>query len=161
MQTIQDYGSLLRELTTETDKVKKLKPERYILSTTVELTPNRKEQIIKVFEGYIKDYEDIIGKEDLNNLLGQYPEIEKKHFKLWLSGTNILDRILHSKIYNQTNFEEDAIKENMNIYVMNQSYNDALKIIEKHNFVIISGIPGIGKTTLARILVYRFFSNRR
>ena len=45
---------------------------------------------------------DLLGREDLNNLLRKHTEVEQKHFKLWLSSTSILERILRSGIYNRT-----------------------------------------------------------
>ena len=49
--------------------------------------------------------EDILGRADLNNLLGRHPQIEKNHFKLWLASTAVLERILHSGVYNRTQAE--------------------------------------------------------
>lgn len=159
------YNGLLHELRSEIIKVKKLNPKRYILSTSIGLTPDKKNRILKLFKSYIKSYEDIIGKEDLNNLLNLYPEVEKNHIKLWLSSTNILthimDKIINNKIYNQSNFERENIKDEIKIYVENKSFNEAMKIIGDNKFVIISGIPGIGKTTLARILVYYFLAKKK
>lgn len=131
---------------------------RYVLSTTVGLTPDNKDEIKNIFEPFIKSTEDILGKTDLNNLLGIYPDIEKQYYKLWLSSTEILHKVLHSKVYNQSNFELEEIKEVLKIYVQNNSFNKALDILNKHHYVIISGIPGIGKTTLARMLVYKLLS---
>jgi hypothetical protein len=124
----------------------------------VGLTPLNKDEIIKIFNGYIKSPSDIFGKDDLNNLLGQYPEIEKNHFKLWLSSTNILQKIIRNDMLNRSNFEEERIRKEIDIYVQNDSFNDAISILSDHNYVLISGIPGIGKTILARILIYNYLS---
>lgn len=153
----KDYNSLLSNLKKEVSKVQTLSPTRYIISTTVGLTPNQKDVILALFSPYILNTSDIFGRNDLNGLLTS--EIEKRHFKLWLSSTNILDKILHSKIYNLSNFEEEIIKDTINVYVDNESYYNANKIIKDKKYVIISGIPGIGKTTLARILVYHYLAN--
>lgn len=155
----KDYNSLIGNLRKEVSKVEELNPTRYIISTTVGLTPNQKDTILALFSPYILNTSDIFGQNDLNNLLSLFPDIEKQHFKLWLSSTNILDKILHSKIYNQSNFEEKIVKETINVYVDNESYYNANKIIKDKKYVIISGIPGIGKTTLARILVYHYLAN--
>jgi len=122
----------------------------------VGLTPLNKDEIIKIFNGYIKSPSDIFGKDDLNNLLGQYSEIEKKHFKLWLSSTSILHKLLHSDIINRSKFEKEDILRDIKVYVQNKSYSEAFNILNQHNYVLISGIPGIGKTTLARILIYNY-----
>jgi len=154
-----EYNSLLTNLKKEISKVHSLKPKRYILTTSVGLTPNQKDEISKLFNPYLLSTVDIYGRQDLNNLLGLFLEIEKQHFKLWLSSTNILEKILHSRILNQSNFEEQKIKETIKVYVENESYFQALKILKEKKYVIISGIPGIGKTTLARILVYQFLAS--
>lgn len=153
----KDYTSLLSNLKKEVSKVLNLSPTRYIISTTVGLTPNQKDAILTLFSPYILNTSDIFGRNDLNGLLTS--EIEKRHFKLWLSSTNILEKILHSKIHNLSNFEEEIIRDTINVYVDNESYYNANKIIKDKKYVIISGIPGIGKTTLARILVYHYLAS--
>ena len=150
------YHSLKSNLREEYQKVKTLNPQKFILSTSVGLTPLNKDEIIKIFNGYIKEPSDIFGKNDLNNLLGQYPEIEKSHFKLWLSSTNILHKLIHSDIINRSEFEEENILREIKIYVRNKSYSEAVNILNQYNYVLISGIPGIGKTILARILIYNY-----
>jgi len=151
-----NYSSLKSNLKEEYQKVKTLNPQKFILSTSVGLTPLNKDEIIKIFDGYIKEPSDIFGKNDLNNLLGRYPEIEKSHFKLWLSSTNILHKLLHSDIINRSEFEEENILREIKIYVQNKSYSEAVNIVNQYNYVLISGIPGIGKTILARILIYNY-----
>lgn len=37
---------------------------------------------------------------------------------------------------------------------MNESFDQAMDKLLKYHYVIISGIPGIGKTTLARQLIF-------
>jgi len=153
----KDYSSLLSNLKKEVCKVQELSPTRYIISTSVGLTPSQKDVIFALFSPCIRNTSDIFGRNDLNGLLTS--EIEKRHFKLWLSSTNILDKILHSKIHNLSNFEEEIIKDTISVYVDNESYYNANRIIKDKKYVIISGIPGIGKTTLARILVYHYLAN--
>lgn len=152
------YNNLKSNLKKEVDKVKQLDPERYILTTSVGLTPPNKAELKSLFSPYIKSTEDILGKDDLNNLLGQHKKIEEQYYKLWLSSTNILRRIVGSVVYNQSKFEFDVIKDTLKIYVQNDSFGEAFKILKKNKFVIISGIPGIGKTTLSRMLVYRLLA---
>ena len=155
----QDWNKLKSTLNKEVAKVKTLNPDRYILATTIDLTAANKDEIKSMFAPYIKDTTtDILGKADLNNLLGQYPEIEKQYYKLWLGSTNVLDTIVHKNVINWSEFELDEIKSEIAKYVPNESFNKAQKILSENRYVIISGIPGIGKTTLARMLVYNFLA---
>ena len=155
----KNWSSLKEKLKDEAEKVKKLKPKRYILSTSAKLSANNKEEIQKIFGKYIKDPEDIYGREDLNNILGHHPEIEQQYYKLWIGGTRVLNSIIHKKIVNWSNFERKKIKDEVRRYVQNSSYNEALKILDKHHYIILSGVPGMGKTTLARMLVYHKLAN--
>tara|TARA_R100000306_G_C4380543_1_gene144067 strand:- start:441 stop:2735 length:2295 start_codon:yes stop_codon:yes gene_type:complete len=152
------YSNLKSNLKKEAKKVRELDPERYILTTSVGLTPANKDEVKILFSPYIKSTEDIIGKDDLNNLLGLHPKIEEDYYKLWLSSTNILKRLVSSVVYNQSKFEFDEIKNTLKIYVQNDSFHEAIRILKKNRYVIISGIPGIGKTTLSRMLVYRLLA---
>lgn len=155
----KDYTSLYNHLRKEVVKVKRLNPDKYILTTSVGLTPKNKAEIQQLFDPYLKSTEDILGRDDLNNLLGLHKDIENKYYKLWLTSVNILEKILHSKIYNQSSFELDEIKEQVKLYVQNDSFNEALTILKNHHYIIISGIPGIGKTTLSRILILFLLSS--
>jgi len=76
----------------ESPKVQLLQPQRYIIATSVGLSPNDKDEIQKTFNPYCKSTGDIYGREDLNNLLLQNPQIEVNHYKLWLSSTNVLQK---------------------------------------------------------------------
>ncbi len=62
-----------------------MNPERYIVATSLGLTPNNKDEIIEICEPYIKGPADILGRDDLNGLLSKFPKIERHTFKLWLS----------------------------------------------------------------------------
>lgn len=140
-------------------KVKALKPKRYILFTAVGLTNANKKKLLADFHPYIKSTADIYGRDDINNLLGLYPDIEQQHYKLWLSSTEVMKRILSADIINKTLFEKDEIQQSVSLYVENESYPKALEIFSDNRFVIISGSPGIGKTTLARMMLYRLLAN--
>lgn len=155
----KDFKSLMNELKKEVSKVRKLNPQRYIIATSVGLSPDNKEDIQQLFCPYIRKTDDILGKNDLNNLLGKYPDIEKGFPKLWLTSTTVLDRIVNASVVNQSSFEWNQIQEEIETYVVNDSLNKATHILKENGYVIISGIPGIGKTTLARFLVYSTLGN--
>lgn len=154
------FSSLYSNLKKEVSKVQALNPQKYLIATSVSLTPNNKAKIKKLFAPYIKSEEDILGKEDLNNLLTLYPEIERGFHKLWLSSIDVLNQILNSQVLNQTKFVFNDIKEKIKVYVQNESYDEALSILKDNRYVIISGPPGIGKTTLAEILIFNLLGSK-
>lgn len=150
------FSKLLKELDGELPKIIKLKPKRYILATSVALSPLEKEKIIEKLSPFVVSEKDVYGKDDLNNLLQLYPEIEKQTFKLWLSSVGVLEEILHGRIKNFSRDSLEKIKANAKVYVQNDSFQEALDKLLKQNVCIVAGIPGIGKTTLAEMLILHF-----
>ncbi|MEN1396476.1 hypothetical protein AAIH23_40565, partial [Pseudomonas aeruginosa] len=94
--------SLVRAAAKEDPKVLKLAPGRYILATSISLTPVLKDKIVQAMPSAPISVGDVIGREDLNNLLVKHPHVLRQHFKLWSTNTDVLDRILHSAVYNRT-----------------------------------------------------------
>ncbi|EMD0830731.1 restriction endonuclease [Morganella morganii] len=145
------YSGLLSKLKSEeVAKVENLKPNRYIFITSVGLSPANKKEIYDLFNPYIRKNNDIIGPEYLNDLLTLYPEIERNHYKLWLSSTNFLISLLNNATIQNSNFLiEDARKESYK-FIKTKQLKKALEILDKNKVVIITGLPGVGKTTLAK-----------
>ncbi|WP_052427517.1 restriction endonuclease [Neobacillus niacini] len=149
----KNYTSLRKTLEDEVEKVIKLNPSRYIVTTSVPLSAVNKSEIQRIFKGYIKTPNDIFGKDDFDDLLDSHPDVEKRHFKLWLSNVSIMEKMIHNNIMNRSEFTEVEIKKDIQLYVENESLVEARKILKERNTVILSGIPGVGKTTLAKMLI--------
>ena len=143
----------------EAPKVRKLAPARYVLVTSVGLTPTNKDELIGIFAPFITSTLDIIGQTEINQLLENHPDIEQRNFKLWLTSKAVLDRVLHNAEICQTEFQIDTIRRKLPLYVQNSCYPRAIQILKTSNVAVISGIPGIGKTTLAEILIYSYTSD--
>ncbi len=154
------FKSLKSTLKNEKAKIELLNPTRYILATTVDLTPGNKDEIISILTPYLTSPKDIYGRSDINQLLTDFPAVERDHFKLWLSSTNVLLRILNNGAYTMSEFVQSEINDRIKYYVQNQSFNQALEIINKQRVVVISGVKGIGKTTLAHLLIYNLLQQK-
>jgi hypothetical protein len=151
------YDTLLHNLTNkEFPKILMLKPSRYILTTSVPLTPKRKDEIVAALAPHILSADDVYGKDDLNNLLGKFDTIERKTIKLWLFSLPLLEEVLHSGVRNISRAELQRIRENAKLYVQNESFDQAVEILDTNNFCIIAGMPGIGKTILAEMLALHY-----
>jgi KaiC/GvpD/RAD55 family RecA-like ATPase len=146
--------ALLRAARAEDAKVAVLKPTRYILVTSQSLTPHQKDALIAAMPSAPLAKGDVLGKEDLNNLLSRHPEVLRSHFKLWLTDVHTLERIVHSGVYNRTDAELDIIKRVVPRFVHNDSVAKAEAVLERRGALIIAGDPGVGKTTLARALTW-------
>ena len=147
------YAKLKREIKKETAKIKKLKPKRYIFCTSLPLLPQQKDELLGLLSPYCKSTSDIFGNEDINNLLGRFPKIERQHFKLWLCSENILQQILNSEIFSRTTLDEEEIRLRISMFVPTAAVPRAEAILKKKGYCLLAGIPGIGKTTTAEILL--------
>ena len=151
------FNKLQRDLQAlELPKVKSLSPKRYILATSLGLSPPQKGAIAAIFVPFMQGTFDCLGKQDLNNLLAKFPDVERHTLKLWLFSLPLLQEVLHSAIKNLAAFELEKIRERAKLYVQNESFEQAVDILDRHNFCVIAGPPGIGKTTLAEMLVLHY-----
>jgi nucleoside-triphosphatase THEP1 len=154
------FPPLLRELAKkELPKVQKLAPDRYMVATSVPLNPKNKGDIFSALAPYIKNTSDIYGLDDLNNLLVKYPDIEKSHYKLWVSSTAVLERILHNAVTGRSEFVREQILRKARLFVPTGSFSKALEILNERQVLLIKGVPGVGKTTLAEFILYRLLDD--
>lgn len=157
-------GSRLSKLTTtmkrERVSINKLVPIRYILATSCSLTPTGKDKLALLIGPSLKSESDIFGPEDINSLLRKYPEILKSHIKLWLSEAGVLERIIRAAAHTIAAFTQEEIEQKVRVYASNPSFAESLLTLEKHGLLIISGPPGVGKTTLAEMLCYTFLNEQ-
>ena len=152
------FSNLKSELKNkELSKIIKLKPDRYILTTSVSLSPPQVDELKSILSPFVQSTGDIYGRERLNSLLSKYPEIERRHIKLWVTSAGVLDSILNAGTHMVSREEVERTIAAAKIYVRNTSFDEALAILKKHRVCIISGLPGIGKTTLARMLLLYFY----
>ena len=138
----------------ESQKLDALNPTRYILATSVGMTPaGRKDELLEILSPCCLDTADILGCDDINNLLTEHEDIERKHFKLWLTSAAVLERVFHAGIFADSDAHLDRIRLRLSRYVPNPSFDRGKALLEDAHFCIVAGIPGIGKTTLAEVLL--------
>jgi len=148
-------SSLLSHLRSgELPKVQQLQPQRYVLVTSLPLSPADKDKIVEVCRPFVLGPGDAIGAGDLDGLLSRHPAIERANFKLWLTSTAVLDRVLHNAEVSQTEFEVERIRRKLPVFVQNKAFPRAQQLLQEQRVVIVSGVPGIGKTTLAEMLLF-------
>lgn len=152
------YAVLKSQMKRERASIDRLSPARYILTTSRALSPANKHELAAIIGPSLQSESDIFGPGDLNALLRKYSDIEKSHIKLWLSGVAVLDRIVRSAAYTFNKITKAEIESKVRVYAPNPSFNGARDVLEAHHVAIISGPPGVGKTTLAEMLSYAYIS---
>nr|WP_238362144.1 restriction endonuclease [Actinopolymorpha pittospori] len=146
-------SALLRHMqNVEATKVRSLRPRRYILATSVGMTPMAKDTLQRSLSPYLKSPADILGLEEIEAILRRSPHIVRSHLRLWLSSSAVLQSLLHKEILIRSRDLVNDVSESLRVFVPNASYSRATDLLERHHACVIAGVPGIGKTTLAQVL---------
>jgi hypothetical protein len=149
------FAKLLTHLRdSELPKVQRLRPARYVISTSVSLTPGNKDDLVSALAPFVVSVQDVLGADDIEGLLSRHPEVERANFKLWLTSTSVIERVLHNATLCQTDFEIERIRRKLPTFVKCDAYPRAIAILDQTRIVVVTGPPGIGKTTLAELLLY-------
>src|SRR6266849_3068780 len=152
------FSSLKSQIKRERASIAKLAPARYVLATSCPLTPPNKSELAGLIGPALLSEADVLGPGDLNALLRKYPEIVKSHIKLWLSDAAVLDRVVRSAAHAFNQITKGEIEAKVKVYAPNPSFDGARDTLEANHVVIISGPPGVGKTTLAEMLSYAYIA---
>jgi len=147
-------SGLMNALSKEVDKIRLQRPTRYVVVTSVPLSDANKAAIVDIFGASVISADDVLGQEDLNNYLAQHPEVEQQHYKLWLASRTVLDRVLHSAVVTRTDFAVQKVNAAICKYVQTETFPNAMELLHAQRVAIITGPPGVGKTTLANMLLY-------
>ncbi len=157
-----DFKNLYSVLENELPKVRKLQPDRYILGVSMELSRNEVYKIIELFEGFIVNERDILDRIDINRLLEEptYKHILLRYPKLWFPNPNVLEKIVSKSVY-RAEYKESAeeLKEafkTTKTFVSTRIYREALQKWSQNHVIVLSGEPGVGKTTMAYILALAY-----
>lgn len=147
------FGPLIRTLRNdELPKVRRLKPTRYVLVTSLPLSPANKSEIRSIFAPYITSDADVLGSEALNDLLALHPSIERGTIKLWLHSATVLSQMTSLALLGRSAFVLGEMRQKRARYVETASHHLGISRLTDHHVVLITGEPGVGKTTLAEQL---------
>jgi hypothetical protein len=156
------YQGLISKLKKEeVDKVKKLNPHKYLFLTSVPLSRKNKKEIFKLFSPFIKFETDIWGEDDITSFLTnkENQAIVEKNYKLWITSTLVLDILINNAIKGRSESTIKEMKSHHERYVVTKNHLKGFEILNKNNVIIITGDPGIGKTTLANNLALFYVAN--
>ncbi|MGW3123816.1 nSTAND3 domain-containing NTPase [Streptomyces sp. NPDC001107] len=144
-------GHLLESELPKLDRIRPT-PMRYILATSVEMTPYAKEKVLDGFRPYIQSTGDIYGISEITSFLQNNPEVVRKNMRLWLNDATILEAMISKNVIQRSLHLADDIKETLRTYVPSANLRKAMNLVEKNHVVLVSGPPGVGKTTLAQVI---------
>lgn len=138
----------------ELPKIKALAPSRYVLVLSQGVTPSNKTKLFNLLSPFVLSEDDIIGRQGLNDLLKDFPQVETANFKLWFTSTAVMQRVLHNAERCQTEFEVERVSNALPLFVQSNALPRAIDILDETRVLVVSGVPGIGKTTLADMILF-------
>jgi DNA polymerase III delta prime subunit len=149
------FSKLKTELVKEHKKMLALspRPKRYILTTALDLSVGQTDEIVKLMQPFILNSQDVYGRDRIESMISGDAAIEKKFYKLWLTSTRVLQEILTNGVSGRSSFIQEKIIKRASLYVPTNNFEIAVGELKEHHFLIISGEPGIGKTTIAYLLI--------
>jgi hypothetical protein len=143
------WSTFLRAVEKEGLRGKDLAADRYLFVTSRPLTPLQQGKILEKLTGLPTVLDDIWGKDALNAGLGRHPEVERRHIKLWISSTGVLDTLLHSGQWQRGEALLENLADRARLWVHTPAYDQVLDMLEREGVCIVSGPPGVGKSFLA------------
>lgn len=150
------FNALKATMLKEKQKALGLKAKKYILATTVGMSPDNKTTLKNELHPLIASEADIFAKDDIDSLLRDYPNVEKSHFRLWLNSTAVLEKVLHNDVFAQTDVYLEELEKTARTFVDNSGVKDVQDMLEKEHVCIITGPAGVGKTTLANMMLIHY-----
>ncbi|MDN3056232.1 hypothetical protein PH213_17110 [Streptomyces sp. SRF1] len=124
----------------------------YCAVTTASMSIKAKEEIANLFNPKLPSSR-IFGREDLESFLGRNPRTEQRHYKLWIGNTANLQSVLNAKGVGRSKQLMRELARDCKYLVETRHTERARRILEAEGSVIIAGPPGVGKSSLAKMLI--------
>lgn len=162
MKHYSDFNNLKNNIKNiELEKIKKLNCKNYYLCTSLELNRERKLELYNILNPYMSSIDNIIDGIIINDFLEDSSNIEivRKNYKLWLNATNVLELLNNQNIFIDCEELVEEIKTKSQYYVETELYRKALNRIKKENIIIVLGAPGVGKSTISKMILLKYVSD--
>jgi hypothetical protein len=132
------FSDLKRAVQKEKDNMDGVNPDKYYLVTSQNLTLNQQQTLVDELAPHVADTSHIFAMLDLNHLLGQYPDIERRHFKLWMASAGVIREIVLSGIWQRSEALMEEIQDRVQLYVATPSFEKAYHMLEKKHVCVIT-----------------------
>lgn len=154
------FSNLRTNLKNEIDNVYKWNPNQYYVCCGMQLTDANIKEIYDMFYDYMDNDQNIVTLREIDEFLqrSENCDIVRKHYKLWLYASNILNEIFNQDIFIDCEALLSDIDEESKYFVQTDIYNQCIEHLDKNGLLMLTGGPGVGKTITSKMLVLYFAS---
>lgn len=145
------WDTFLRAVRKEAAKGQALHADRYLFVTSRPLTPLQQDKVVEALAPVAVEYDDVWGRDVLNAALGRCPDVERRHIKLWLWSTEMLDSVVNAGRWNRSDATLEDVRDQAKLWVHTAAYDEVRNVLGREGVCIVIGPPGVGKTFLAEM----------
>ena len=133
-------------------------PESYYLCTTLDLTRANFDAIVNLFPNYMTDRSNILDFNELTSFLEleENKDLLTKYYSLWLCSSSILSHINNQNISIDGDELLFDIEDKASYFVRTEGFEKAKKLLDENKILIIVGDPGVGKSTISKMLLFYY-----
>ncbi|NMR28637.1 restriction endonuclease [Crystallibacter degradans] len=139
----------------EVQKLQGMRLSKYLLVVSAALSPEAENEILQILNGIDAQTRQVWHRGKLNQALTKHAKVEERHFKLWLSSSTALHRMVNSAEWQRSEELVRRVIDRARLFVHTPAYRQASDVLDEENLLIITGSPGVGKSTLAEMLLLR------
>ena len=136
-------------------------PESYVLLTNCPITSNERIEIEAILKKQTQAAIYIQGGGDIGELLDLHPEIARV-FPQILTYRNLLtllSTVMNKGVMERSSAALAGAQEIIPVFVPTGAYEEAWRISRKHNFVVLTGPPEMGKTSIGWMIAMAQMAN--
>lgn len=152
--TPKQWEDLVGNLVKQLKKLNKVPSDKLVIVTSAGVTENIQHKMIDTAESLGVSCCIVIDRIKLDDMLAreECKPILKRHFKLWIAGTNVLNLMLNRSLDVDTEVFLNQIYEYEGLYTQTSVFDKAIQSLRQNSTLLIVGDPGTGKSVLTQMI---------
>ncbi|UAJ79803.1 hypothetical protein IT072_01590 [Leifsonia sp. ZF2019] len=134
-----------------------LKARDYLFITSAAVSPETENLLLEALTPLPVQVDGIWHRGRLNAHLAKHRDVENRHYKLWLSNSAVFQQVAEGAQWQRSEALLRQVRDRAKLFVPTEDMAKALAMLDDQNVVIISGSPGVGKSTLAQMILLAYW----